>query len=152
YSDQFEIHVIELNKELTGDRLDDWIRLFRVESIEELKMLQSKNPGVVEAVKEVMTMNLGRRLRALYEEHMRIKRDRLYLRNIAIAEGRAAGLAEGELRRSRQAILELLEDLGEIPKDICSRIHNEEDTEILYRWHKAAAKVESFADFRERMN
>ena len=163
YSDQFEIHVIELNKELTGDRLDDWIRLFRVESMEELKMLQSKNPGVVEAVKEVMTMNLGRRLRALYEEHMRIKRDRLYLRNIAIAEGRAeglamgrtegraAGLAEGELRRSRQVILELLEDLGEIPKDICSRIHNEEDTEILYRWHKAAAKVESFADFRERM-
>lgn len=156
YSDQFEIHVIELNKELTGDRLDDWIRLFRVENMEELEMLQSKNPGVVEAVKEVMTMNLGRRLRALYEEHMRIKRDRLYLRNIAIAEGlamgRATGLAEGELRRSRQAILELLEDLGEIPKDIRGRIHSEEDTEILYRWHKAAAKVESFADFRERMN
>ena len=60
YSDQFEIHVIELNKELTGDRLDDWIRLFRVENREELEMLQSKNPGVVEAVKEVMTMNLGR--------------------------------------------------------------------------------------------
>ena len=72
----------------------------------------------------------------------------MYLRNIAIAEGRA----EGELRRSRQAILELLEELGDIPEDICSRIHSEEDTEILCRWHKAAAKVESFADFRERMN
>lgn len=27
YSDQFEVHVIEMNKELTGDRVDDWIRL-----------------------------------------------------------------------------------------------------------------------------
>ena len=164
YSDQFEIHVIELNKELTGDRLDDWIRLFRVESMEELKMIQSKNPGVMEAVKEATTMNLGRRLRALYEEYMRIKRDRLYLRNIAIAEGRAegkaAGLAEGraegraegELKHSRQAILELLEDLGKIPQDILQSINAEEDTETLRRWLKAAAKTESFAAFREKMN
>ena len=54
YSDQFEIHVIEPDKELTGERLDDWIRLFRVENIEGLEMLQSVNPGVMEAVKEVM--------------------------------------------------------------------------------------------------
>ena len=98
YSDQFEIHVIELNKELTGDRLDDWISLFRVESMEELKMIRNTNPGIVEAVREVVEMNLGRRLRALYEEHMRIKRDRLYLRNIAIAEGLAEGLEEGRAK------------------------------------------------------
>lgn len=164
YSDQFEIHVIELNKELTGDGLDDWIKLFRVESMEELDMIQSTNPGLMEAVKEVAAMNLGRRFRALYEEHMRIKRDRLYLRNIAIAEGREEGRAKGreegraegeivgELKRSRQAILELLEDLGEIPSDIMSRINAEEDTQTLRRWHKAAARAESFAAFRERMS
>lgn len=72
YSDQFEVHVIELDKELTGDRLDDWIRLFRVENMGDLRMMQSANPGVMEAVKEVMAMNMGKRLRALYEEHMRI--------------------------------------------------------------------------------
>ncbi|MDE5893659.1 MAG: Rpn family recombination-promoting nuclease/putative transposase, partial [Acetatifactor sp.] len=38
YSDQFEMHIIELGKELTGDQLDDWIRLFRVENIGELQM------------------------------------------------------------------------------------------------------------------
>lgn len=160
YSDQFEIHVIELNKELTGDRLDDWIRLFRAESREELKMIQSTNPGVMEAVKEVMTMNLGRQFKALYEEHMRIKRDRLYLRSIAIAEGKAEGRAEGraegesigELKRSRQAVLELLEDLGKIPKDILSRISAENDIETLRRWLKAASRAESFNDFRGRMN
>ena len=171
YSDQFEIHVIELVKELTGDRLDDWIRLFQVESMEELKMMQSKNPGVVEATKEVMAMNLGRRLRTLYEEHMRIKRDRLYLRNMAIEEGLAIGKAMGEamgeakgeakgrsegevigeLKRSRQAILELLEDLGEVPQDIINHINAEEDAETLRKWHKAAARADSFVDFRKKM-
>lgn len=91
YSDQFEVHVIELDKELTGNRLDDWIHLFRVENMEELQMIQSANPGVMEAVREVRAMNMGRRLRALYEEHMRIKRDRLYLRNAAIQEGTEIG-------------------------------------------------------------
>lgn len=147
YSDQFEIHVIELYKNLTGDRLDDRIRLFRVESMEELEMIQSKNPGIREAMQEIRAMNLGKRLHVLYEEHMRIKRDRLYLRNIAIAEGRAEGRAEGE----RQSVLELLEDMGKIPEDIQDRIRAEENTETLRRWLKAAAKATSFDDFREKM-
>ncbi len=159
YSDQFEIHVIELNKELTGDRLDDWIRLFRIESMEGLKMLRSKNPGIMEAVKEVKTMNLGKRLHVLYEEYMRIKRDRLYLRNIAIAEGRAEGRAEGlaegettgDLKRSRQAVIDLLEEIGQIPKEIHERILTEKDTETLRKWLKAAAKATDFADFRQMM-
>lgn len=159
YSDQFEVHVIELDKELTGDRLDDWIRLFRVENMGELKMMQSVNPGVIEAVKEVMAMNMGKRLKALYEEHMRIKRDRLYLRNAAIQEGtqigRQMGKQEGEtigdLHRRRQDILDLLEDLGEIPEDIYSRIQAEKDTDILRKWLKTAARAESFSAFRNVM-
>ncbi len=195
YSDQFEIHVIELNKELTGHRLDDWVRLFRAEHREDLHMIHSENPGIMEAVKEVMTMNLGARLRALYEEHMRIKRDRIYLRNIAINEGksigkamgmtegleqgRAQGLEQGhqqgleqgleqglqqgrqqgleqgknigDLKRRRQDILELLEDLGETPQDILSRIYAEEDTGVLRHWHKAAAKANSYEEFRDAM-
>lgn len=169
YSDQFEVHVIELNKELTGDRLDDWIRLFRVENREELDMIRSDNPGIIEALKEVMTMNLGRRLRALYEEHMRIKRDRIYLRNIAINEGKAIGksigIAEGleqgrvqgliqgenigDLKRLHQDILDLLEDLGEIPSDILDRVHAEKNTDTLRKWHKSAARAKDYTDFRD---
>lgn len=107
YSDQFEVHVIELDKELTGNRLDDWIRLFRVENMEELQMIQSANPGVMEAVREVRAMNMGKRLRALYEEHMRIKRDRLYLRNAAIQEGteigKEIGIKKGIKRADKKA-------------------------------------------------
>ena len=163
YSDQFEVHVIELDKELTGDQLDDWIRLFRVENMGDLKMMQSTNPGVTEAVKEVMAMNMGRRLRALYEEHMRIKKDRLYLRNAAIQEGRQEGMQEGilegrlegetigDLNRRRQDILDLLEDLGEVPKDIRGRIQTEKDADILRKWLKNAARAESFTAFRDAM-
>lgn len=167
YSDQFEIHVIELSKELTGDRLDDWIRLLRAKSREELDMIRSDNPGIAEAMKEVMTMNLGKRLRALYEEHMRIKRDRIYLRNIAINEGKAIGksigMAEGleqgraqgesigALKCLHQDILDLLEDLGDIPLDIFNRIHAEKDTDILRKWLKSAARAKDFADFRNAL-
>ncbi len=61
------------------------------------------------------------------------------------------GQTQGDINRSRQDILDLLEDLGEIPEDIQSRIYNEEDTQILRQWHKAAAKAVSFEAFREKM-
>lgn len=62
------------------------------------------------------------------------------------------GLSQGELKQSRQCIFDLLEDLGEIPRDICDRINIEEDTEVLRKWHKAAARTESFAIFRKTIN
>ncbi len=44
-----------------------------------------------------------------------------------------------------------LEDFGTVPEDIRSHILAEEDTEVLRKWHKAAARAGSFCDFRERM-
>lgn len=66
-------------------------------------------------------------------------------------KGITQGRAEGVLRRSQQVILELLEDLGDIPEDISDRINREEDLETLRRWLKAAARTESFPAFREIM-
>lgn len=160
YSDQFEMHVIELGKELTGDRLDDWIRLFRVENIGELQTIQSSNPGVMEAVKEVMKMNMGRRFRALYEEHMRIKRDRLYLRNAAIQEGRQEGMQQGiqegmqqgDLHRSRQVIYDFLSRLGTVPEDIRIRIEAEQSGEVLRKWYMSVPQLKSFDEFRNIIN
>lgn len=142
-------------------------------------MRQNKNPGIMKVVKKVKTMNLVRWLQTLYEEHMEIKRDRSYLRNIAkaegwaegIAEGRVTGIAEGivegrslgqsegrvegiaigeaigDLRRLRQDIFDLLEELGEIPKDIRSHILSQKDTETLRGWLKAAARATDFDEF-----
>lgn len=167
YSDQFEIHVIELNKKLTGNRLDDWIRLFRVENEKELDGLQSGNAGVMRAVEEVRTMNLRKMFRTLYEARLKAQRDQWAIeeaikedsmaaglaegRTRGMAEGLAQGMAQGELQGSRQAILNLLGDLGEIPEDICSAIAVEENAEVLGRWLKCAARAENFEDFRDRI-
>ena len=135
--------------------MDDWIQLFRVESREELEMLQSKNLGILEAVKEVREMNLSRLIKAWYEERQKDQRDRWAFedtaRNEGRAEGRAEGEARGDLKRSRQAIFDLLDELGNIPEDIYSRIYAEKDTETLRRWLKVAAKATSFEAFREKM-
>lgn len=180
YSDQFEVHVIELNKELTGDRLDDWIRLFRVENEVELDEMRSGNTGVMRAVEEVRAMNLRKMFRTLYEARLKAQRDQWAIEEAikedsmaaGLAEGRARGMAEGkargmaegrargmaegmaqgitqgELQGSRQAILNLLGDLGEIPEDICKDIAAQENAEVLRGWLKRAAKAENFDDFR----
>lgn len=132
FSDMLEIHVIELNKSLSGSgRMDDWIRLFNAQTEEELDMLQTKtkNPGIVEAIREVRTMGLGRTLKALYDAHMKDIRDRNarddYVRMEGHAagkiEGRIEGLTEGEDKMNR-LILSLIqagrqEDIEKAAKD-----------------------------------
>lgn len=62
-SDVLEIHVIELNKPLSGrGRMDEWIQLFNAETEEELNMLEARtgNRGILEAIKEARIMSLGK--------------------------------------------------------------------------------------------
>lgn len=70
--------------------------------------------------------------RAIYE----IKRD-------ARREGKREGRCE--------AILELLEDCGEIPEETKERILKEKNTKRLGMWLKLAAKSESIEEFRIAM-
>ncbi|MDE6063872.1 MAG: Rpn family recombination-promoting nuclease/putative transposase [Lachnospiraceae bacterium] len=102
FSDAFEIHVLELNKELRGDGpVEEWIRFFNAESEEDLDMLKAgtKNAGILEAVKEWKLLNLRGRLRARYELYMKARRDRraqdAYEREEGRKEGRIEGRAEG---------------------------------------------------------
>ena len=88
-----------------------------------------------------------------WDDAMEVEREEAY--EDGVEAGRIEGIAEGkslgDIIRSRQAILDLLEDLGDIPGDIQSRIDAEEDTQVLRRWHKAAAKSANFDVFREKM-
>ncbi|MDE5894058.1 MAG: hypothetical protein K2H45_14160, partial [Acetatifactor sp.] len=88
-----------------------------------------------------------------WDDAMEVEREEAY--EDGVEAGRIEGIAEGkslgDIIRSRQAILDLLEDLGDIPGDIQSRIDAEEDTQVLRRWHKAAAKSVNFDAFREKM-
>lgn len=58
---------------------------------------------------------------------------------------------EERLATQLQAILDLLEDYGEIPDTLKQRLEEEIRFDVLKEWHKLAAKVESISEFEEKM-
>ena len=151
FTDLLEIQVIELNKALSGrDRMDDWITLFNADTEEDLKMLEAKtkNPGILEAIKEVRLMGLGRVLKAVYDDHMKQIRDQNARDDYVREEGRAEGKAEGKA----EAILELLGELGPVPSEMRDKISSITDLETLGKMLKLAARVDSLAEFEENLN
>ena len=65
----------------------------------------------------------------------------------------AAEEAAKEATKATQirSILDLLEDLGEVPPSALERFQAETDAEILKRWLKLAAKVGSIEEFIQKM-
>ena len=64
---------------------------------------------------------------------------------------RNEGREEGRLRGMIDAILELLEEFGQIPQRIVELINAEDDLDVLSRWHKSAAKATNLAEFETNM-
>ena len=136
------MHVIELGKKLKGtEPVDEWIRLMNVRTEEELEMISAKNPGLLEAVKEVKVMSLRKGLRALYEAHLREIRDRNARDAFVREEGKAEGKAD--------SVLQLLNIRGVVSKELEQVIRAQRDLEILNSWHLMAARAESVDDFVE---
>ena len=61
------------------------------------------------------------------------------------------GKAEGRLSGIAESIIKLLEDQGKISEELQTKIMAEKDLQILSKWHKLAARVESIDVFREKM-
>lgn len=57
------------------------------------------------------------------------------------------GLSQGKI----ESILELLEDLGEIPEELQRKILGEKDMHVVTKWLKIAAKADSIEEFQEKM-
>lgn len=147
-----EIHVIELQKELTGQgEVDDWIRFFNVETEEDIKMIRTKNPGIQEAVRELRRMSMNNPVRLLYEAHLKKVRDErareLYVRNRGKEEGRAEGRAE----ERAENILELLKMRGPVPDELKKRIRSEKDISRLKEWFRLAAQSGSVKEFQNKI-
>lgn len=112
FTDQLEIHIIELNKKVRGtDPLDDWIAFFNAESEEELDMLSANwSVGLQEAVRELKRMGLTKQLRLIHEERQKAIRDQkahdAYVREEGRMEERIN--TERERQRADQAEAELL--------------------------------------------
>ena len=58
---------------------------------------------------------------------------------------------EGRIEGMIRAILELLEDLGQVPQRIVELIRAEDNLGVLSRWLKSAAKAASIAEFEANM-
>ena len=61
------------------------------------------------------------------------------------------GKVEGKLQAKRDAVLELLEEYGNIPQSVHERVWAESDVDVLKRMHKAAAKSDSIEQFEEKI-
>ena len=64
-----------------------------------------------------------------------------------IEDGRAEGKAEGKA----ESVLELLQDLGEIPEALSTKILSQYDLSILKSWLKLAARASSIEEFMQKM-
>ncbi|NDO51334.1 hypothetical protein FMM75_18650 [Lachnospiraceae bacterium MD335] len=61
------------------------------------------------------------------------------------------GREEGKIQATAENIFELLEDYGEIPERLRKLIMEQDDLELLRKWHKIAARVESMETFEEKI-
>ncbi len=138
FSDLFEIHIIELKKRLNGiEKVDDWIRLFNAQTEEDLTMIKTKNPGILEAMKELRVMSLGKRLRLMHEERLKEIRDRNAIVDYAREQGIEQGIEQGkeqnlmELIRRKlakgQSVEQIAEALEEQPERISELIEKMKD-------------------------
>ena len=95
--------MIELNKALMGQTIDEWIRFFNVKTEGDLDMLrmQTKNAGILEAIKAVEHMSLSRWAKAQYEEHMKQVMDRKAEDAYVFERGVERGIEQG-MERGRQ--------------------------------------------------
>ena len=149
-TDLLEVHIVEMSKTLRGtEAVDDWIRLFNAESEEDLKMIGAKNAGIREAIGALREMSLKKNLRYLYEEHMKRVRDRrgedAYIRN----QGKEEGQIEGKIEGKAEAVLLLLGEKSDIPREVSERVTLEKDADVLKDWLKAASRAGDIEQFRK---
>ncbi len=64
---------------------------------------------------------------------------------------RQEGFEDGKAEGKAEDILELLEELGDIPRDLYERVFAEKDLQQLKKWLKLVAKAESIEQFVEKM-
>ena len=58
-------------------------------------------------------------------------------------QGRAEGIAD--------MTISLLEDIGEVPEALSKIIYEQNDINILEKWHKTAAKAQSIEEFEQKI-
>jgi len=105
YTDVMEIHIVEINKATQADKaINEWIKLFRCRSEEELTMLETKNPGIKIAIEQLKQMSLRRAIREEREYRLKQRRDRNAREEFVYDKGKTEGKLEGKLEGKIEAV------------------------------------------------
>ena len=141
FTDALEIHVLELSKPLTGkEKADEWIQFFNVETEEDLRMIKAKtkNPGILEAIRELRRLSLDSPIKWRYDAYMKRKRDEkareAYVWEEGEAKGRAEGKAEGRTEGESYKLVSMVcrkLRKGKEPERIAEEL--EEEVELIQR-------------------
>ena len=143
FSDILELHVIELKKELTGEgEIDDWIRFFNSKTEEDLRMIKTKNPGILEAMSTLKRMSMRNPIRLRFEAYLKQVRDEKaredYVWDQGVAAGKIEGKTEGKAEgkaEGEQLLAELMECLLSENRleDIKMAVKDEETRKRFYK-------------------
>lgn len=76
-------------------------------------------------------------------KYMQAWEEKVYDRN----EGRQEGFISAKV----ESVLELLEDLGPISQELKKTVSEQNDLDVLKKWHKLAAKAKTIQEFEDRM-
>ena len=156
HTDLFEVHVIELRKTLKeGNPINDWIRLFNAESEADLSHIITENEGVQRGMEVVKTLSLSKKLRIMYDQYMKEKRDRWaedeYVKDLGRSEGLLEGEIKGEIKGEiigrRDALIMILRSRWNVSDEAVNRVRDINDKEILDMLIAAAVNAKDWEEF-----
>ena len=85
-----------------------------------------------------------------YNEEEEMKKIRADEFSVGRETGKAEGKEEGKAEGKAEFVLDLLENLGEIPDGLRERILSETDLTILKKWFSEAVKAKTIREFMEQ--
>lgn len=86
-----------------------------------------------------------------YEMDMQVKGEEKYEEGYAAGEiaGKTQGITQGIVQGKAEAVIELLETLGNVSEELKSVIMQQKDMNVLNMWLKISAKVSNIDEFRK---
>lgn len=123
YSDEFEIHVLELPKlekyDYPETELLKWARFFNATNKEELEMAAEGNEYTQKAYDRLVELSADEEKRMEYEERQKALRDYQHMMNSGWRQGVSDGREEGV-----KAIIEMLQELGMSREETQTKVHD----------------------------
>ncbi len=154
---EYPIHFLDLSKvehpEYFKTELRPFLELYRHSDDKKTFIDYIKNNEECEKMDEESWDVLGKvtnSQKVISKLKSKVKETKQEERNMckALEEYYNDGVAEGEA----SAVIELLQEMGEVPKELCDKIYKEKDLDLLKNWIKLAAKADSISGFEKSIS